>query len=495
MRLISYIAISAVSLYLLAFCGAAECSPNNACDLPQDLQREIATKYPGSKLVTLRDLDEDDRGVFQKDHGDSCPGLVRVDFYGDGKPTLAFVLFTNRGANEHTDLMVAHWVGGSWSITQLGTGGSNAPVVWSLAPGEYQDVYGKKTIRAARPVIVFSKYESWTSIPNGSYTYDNNGNRKADPSGAQYSWDFENRLTQEILPGTGGTVNFKYDPFGRRVQKAFTQNGTTTTTDYLYDGANILETLNQSGSVLARYTGGPWIDETLSQLQSGTSSYYEQDGLGSVTSLSNSAGALANTYTYDTYGKLTASSGTITNPFQFTGREFEAETGLRFYRLRYFDSTVGRFVSEDPIGFDGGINFYRYVQNNPALLIDPFGLSSLTFNRANGSLTLYDKNGNAIAVCTAANNTTKSSNGLWPNGTYPFSSHNNHPPDPNGPYGSYGIDIFDVPGRTGMGVHSGRANSGGPSHPTLGCVRTTDDCMKKITDWQAHDPMTDVTIQ
>jgi RHS repeat-associated protein len=334
-----------------------------------------------------------------------------------------------------------------------------------------------------------------TSTPSGSYTYDNDGNRKTDPSGTQYSWDFENRLTQVILPGTGGTVNFKYDPFGRRIQKAFTQNGTTTTTDYLYDGANTLETTDQSGNVLARYTGGPWIDETLSQLQSAISSYYEQDGLGSVTSLSNSAGALANTYTYDTYGKLTASSGTIANPFQFTGREFDAETGLRFYRFRYFDSTVGRFVSEDPIGFDGGINFYRYVQNNPALLIDPFGLSSLTFNRANGSLTLYDKNGNVIAVCTAANNSTKSSNGPWPNGTYPFSSHNNHPPDPNGPYGSYGIDVFDVPGRTGMGVHSGLANSGGPSHPTLGCVLTTDDCMKKITDWQAHDPMTDVTIQ
>ena len=265
-------------------------------------------------------------------------------------------------------------------------------------------------------------------------------------------------------------------------------------TVYLYDGPNLLEQVDNSGNVLARYSAGPWIDEALSQLQSAASSYYEQDGLGSVTSLSNAAGALANTYTYDSFGKLTASTGTLTNPFQFTGREFDAETGLRYYRFRYFDPTVGRFVSEDPIGFDGGINFYLYVQNNPSLLIDPFGLSSMTFNRANGSLTLYDKDGNVVAVCTAANNTTRSSNGPWPNGTYPFSSHN-HPPDPNGPYGSYGIDVFDVPGRTGMGVHSGRANSGGPSHPTLGCVRTTDDCMKQITDWQTHDPMTDITIQ
>jgi YD repeat-containing protein len=67
------------------------------------------------------------------------------------------------------------------------------------------------------------------SLPNGSYTYDNNGNTKTKPDGTQYFWDFENRLTQVVLP-TGGTVNFKYDPLGRRIQKSFTQSGTTTTT-------------------------------------------------------------------------------------------------------------------------------------------------------------------------------------------------------------------------------------------------------------------------
>jgi YD repeat-containing protein len=92
-----------------------------------------------------------------------------------------------------------------------------------------------------------------TSIPSGSYTYDNNGNRKSDPSGAQYTWDFENRLTQ-VLSGSGGTVNFKYDPFGRRIQKSFTHGSTTTTTDYVYDGANVLESLNQSGP----YWQGMW---------------------------------------------------------------------------------------------------------------------------------------------------------------------------------------------------------------------------------------------
>ena len=213
-----------------------------------------------------------------------------------------------------------------------------------------------------------------TSTPSGSYTYDNNGNRKSDPSGAQYTWDFDNRLTQVILPGTGGTVNFMYDPFGRRIQKAFAQNGTTTTTDYLYDGANILETMNLTGTVLARYVDSLSIDEPLSEIVSGTTSYYEQDRLGSVSSLSNPAGALANTYTYDSYGKLLASSGTLANPFQYTGRESDAETGIYYYRARYYDQNVGRFASEDPSGFRAGPNFYLYTKNGPVNAIDPTGL-------------------------------------------------------------------------------------------------------------------------
>jgi hypothetical protein len=130
---------------------------NRECDLPQDLQREIASKYPGTKVVTLSDLQEDDRAFFQKDHGNSCPGLVKVNFYGDGKPTLALVLITK----EKSELIVAHQVGENWRSTVLGTGGPSVPVVWSLPSGKYTDVYGEKTIRATRPVIVFFKYEAW----------------------------------------------------------------------------------------------------------------------------------------------------------------------------------------------------------------------------------------------------------------------------------------------------------------------------------------------
>jgi RHS repeat-associated protein len=207
-----------------------------------------------------------------------------------------------------------------------------------------------------------------TASSNGSYTYDANGNTLSDPSGKSYTWDFENRLTQAVNPGVG-TTTFRYDPFGRRIQKS----GPLGTTNYLYDRMNSIEEVDQSGNVLARYTQGKRLDEPLAELRQGAMSFYEQDGLGSVTSLSNSVGAIAETYTYDSYGKLAASTGTLVNPFQYTGREFDSETGVYYYRARYFDPSTGRFLSQDPIRYGGGVNFYAYTRNNPVVRIDPFG--------------------------------------------------------------------------------------------------------------------------
>jgi len=113
-----------------------------------------------------------------------------------------------------------------------------------------------------------------------------------------------------------------------------------------------------------RYEQTQNVDEPLAMLGSGATIYYQADGLGSVTSLSNAAGSVAQTYTFDSFGKQTASSGSLTNPFQYTGREFDSETNLYYYRARYYDPNVGRFLSEDPIRFSGGIDFYSYTRNN-----------------------------------------------------------------------------------------------------------------------------------
>jgi len=216
-----------------------------------------------------------------------------------------------------------------------------------------------------------------TATSNATYGYDLNGNvtTKNNSSGlSTYAWDFENRLTSVTLPGTGGTVSFKYDPFGRRIYKS-SSSGTSV---FAYDGDNLIEETNATGAVVARYSENLTIDEPLAMLRSSTTSYYQADGLGSVTSLSNSTGSLAQTYGYDSFGKQTSSSGSLTNPFQYTAREFDPETSLYFYRARFYDPVSGRFLSEDPVGFNGGFNFYRYVGNSAVSLVDQLGLQSGT---------------------------------------------------------------------------------------------------------------------
>jgi RHS repeat-associated protein len=146
------------------------------------------------------------------------------------------------------------------------------------------------------------------------------------------------------------------------------------TLKYAYDGENLVEETNSSGAAVARYSQGLTVDEPLAMLRSSTTSYYHADGLGSVTSISNSAGALAQTYAFDSFGNQTASSGSLTNPFRFTARDFDSETNLYFFRARYLDPVAGRFIREDPLRFGAGdTNFYSYVSQNPVNYTDPSG--------------------------------------------------------------------------------------------------------------------------
>ncbi len=146
------------------------------------------------------------------------------------------------------------------------------------------------------------------------------------------------------------------------------------TTIYVYDGSNIEEELNANGTLGERYTYGPGVDEPLVGQRQPKIFFYEADGLGSVTSLTDPTGAVAATYTYDSFGFLTNSTGSATNWFRYTAREFDSDTALYYYRARYYDPTVGRFISEDPIRFTGGRNFYVYVGNDSSSRTDPFGL-------------------------------------------------------------------------------------------------------------------------
>lgn len=198
-------------------------------------------------------------------------------------------------------------------------------------------------------------------------TYDPNGNLTSDGA-ITHTWDARNRLV--AMTGPGVSASFVYDAFNRRISK--TVNGVTT--QYLYDGPDIVAELSAGGAVTATYLRGLNIDEPFVR-QGTTTEFYHTDALGSTLALTNASGTVSTTYKYEPFGQTTV-TGTSSNPFQYTGRENDG-TGLYYYRARYYSPTLQRFISEDPLEFDGGdINLYSYAGNNTVNFIDPSGLYS-----------------------------------------------------------------------------------------------------------------------
>ena len=232
------------------------------------------------------------------------------------------------------------------------------------------DPVGNRLSSLGMSPYVYNSSNELTSTPAATYAYDNNGNTltKTDSSGATtYNWDFDNRLTSAAVPGVG-TVSFRSDPFGRRIQKS----GPSGTINYFYEGANAIEEIDTSGNLLAHYAQGGRVDEPLATLRSGVTAFYQEDGLASISSLSSLTGALSDSYTYDAFGNP-SHSGSFLNPYRYTGRDYDSETALQYSRARYYDPLIGRFLSEDSIRFAAGPNMYAYVRNNPQNFSDPSG--------------------------------------------------------------------------------------------------------------------------
>jgi RHS repeat-associated protein len=173
--------------------------------------------------------------------------------------------------------------------------------------------------------------------------------------------------------GTWAKLEYVYDPSGRRIAKKF--DGAITH-KYVYDGDSIIAEYDGSNTLVRKYIQGAGIDQPVCMIDVANSSavyYYHYDALGSVVALSNASGSCVETYEYSVFGEVAASDQTNPNPFMFTGREFDKETGLYFYRARYYAPEIGRFLQTDPIGYDGGLNLYWYCRNNPWTLTDPQG--------------------------------------------------------------------------------------------------------------------------
>ncbi|CAN5599630.1 hypothetical protein BH10ACI1_BH10ACI1_00460 [soil metagenome] len=164
------------------------------------------------------------------------------------------------------------------------------------------------------------------------------------------------------------TVRYRYDALGRRVQRFLV--GGKENTKFIYDGLDVV--MDDNFGTLTKYQNGLGIDNKLKMVTSGTAKYFLADHLGSTVGLTDSSGNISSAAGYDSFGN---STNNLTTRYQYTGREFDNFTGLQFSRARFYDGNLGRFISEDPIGFSGGdVNLFGYVSNNPVSRIDPFGL-------------------------------------------------------------------------------------------------------------------------
>jgi RHS repeat-associated protein len=154
---------------------------------------------------------------------------------------------------------------------------------------------------------------------------------------------------------------------GQRTERYVGANSTKFT----YDGDDVLLDVNFDGSFV-KYVNGLGIDDKIRQTVNGQAQYFVQDHLGSTNALTDATGNVISSATYDSFGNAT---GNLATRYGYTGREKDADTGLYYYRARWYDSNLGRFISEDPIGFKGGdINIYNYAWNSPNNFTDPLGL-------------------------------------------------------------------------------------------------------------------------
>jgi RHS repeat-associated protein len=196
-----------------------------------------------------------------------------------------------------------------------------------------------------------------------SQTYDGNGNLTNDGT-KSYTWNARNQL---VAVSGGISATFEYDAFGRRTSKSVGGSSTAL----LYDGAQVIQELSGSTPTSNLLVGA--LDELFTRTVGLDTTHYLADAHGPIA-LAGPSGVLQTTYRYEPYGQTTADGASNDNPFQYTGRENDG-TGLYYYRARYYNPHLQRFISEDPAEFVAGdTNLYAYVGNDPINFTDPLGL-------------------------------------------------------------------------------------------------------------------------
>lgn len=280
----------------------------------------------------------------------------------------------------------------------------------------YDPIGNRLTGPESKDTYIYNAGNQLVSDRKNQYDYDRNGNlikkTEIDDDGSNKTWtyvyDFENRLVKVIKQEVGETktITFKYDPFGRRIEKKVeeVESGKTETKTftYVYDNEDIIiESLTRTEdgktkTETTRYLHGPGIDEPLEIERKSETYHYHADGLGSIIALTDSRQKAGESYDYTSFGELKQHGDKAKNPYTYTAREWDEEIELYYYRARYYDAEVGRFISFDPIlrGLSHievakcrrsiakfplrqpqKLHPFVYADNNPINFVDPKGLA------------------------------------------------------------------------------------------------------------------------
>jgi RHS repeat-associated protein len=310
---------------------------------------------------------------------------VRANGTADAAATVAVAGAINVGKKDRT-----------WGA-EIVPANSGGPVKATAA------VYAAKSGAGVGPDVVRTDTSRSYFIPQliQPIGYDLDGNMTSD-SVWTYTYDAENRLVRmaSLLPsgftGMHLRLDFKYDYQGRRVEKTVydpdaTPSPTTTTRRYVYDGFNVIAETDASNNLQRTFTWGLDLAGSLTtsggvgallqidDIVAGKVLSATYDGNGNVASLVNASGNLEATYEYDPSGNLLRCEGTYAknNPFRFSTKWQDDETGLINYGVRYYSPCLGRFINRDPIGEKGGLNLYGFCGNDGVNRTDYLGNFSL----------------------------------------------------------------------------------------------------------------------
>ncbi|MCW3099800.1 MAG: repeat-containing protein, partial [Chthonomonadaceae bacterium] len=284
--------------------------------------------YDGSSNVTSRTDSDGTATAFGYDASDQLTSEVRDNSHSTGY-SLAYTYDHN--ANRLTKV--------------VGTGGS-----------------------AVTTTNTYGTHDQLLTSGSKSYAYDSNGNCTSVTVGTSVtsiSYDYENRVVGITYPSSA-TNSFAYNGEDLRMQKV----DSAGTANYLTDGTTPASAVLKDGSAV--YTPG------LSEHRGTTSKFYHGDALGSTRGITNSSQAVTDTVLYDGFGMTVSRTGTTPTPFGFVGKgqyQTDNDSGLMLLGHRYYDASVGRFISSDPA--QAGDNWYTYCDNNPLTQTDPEGLQAL----------------------------------------------------------------------------------------------------------------------